>query len=635
MKESSSIHSSLLNRWVMGGAVLLALLMTLYQLSSVFLSWDYIRQQDLHLGFALILVFLHQLARSKCWRSRVALSILAAASGMVCTYIFHFADDLAVRAGFINSTDIAIGIMLTVVVLIGSHLSWGPVFLVVVGGSIAYLFLGHLVPPPLDHPEMSFPLMISLLGVGISGIFGNLLSASNNYIFLYILFGMLMMTCGGTRSFIEVGKLAGRLLAGGPGQTAVIGSAFVGMVTGAAMANVAITGAFTIPLMKRVGYRPVDAAAIEAAASTGGQLLPPIMGSAVFIMAALIGVPYVEIMIASTIPALLFFLAVAFSVQAKAKKSGITVPHEPVNKTVLIRSGLVFLVPLAILVGLLLMRYSTRYAGFFAIVSVLLISLIQEQTRPSVRQLVDGVFEAAVMASKVAVAVAAIGMLVAVVTTTGLGSKFTGLVEVAAGGNVWLLLLLTAIVSLVLGIGLPTVAAYTLVAVIVVPAIIRAGAPVLPAHLFAFFFAVMAHVTPPVATSALAAAPIAGAPYFATALQAFRVCLPSFTVPFLFVFNPILLFGTTDLYWGLVSLVAAPVLMFCFVGVLEGFLFVRASAVERVLLAVVCAGLALFIINGSTVALVLGLTFLAVVLFRQLVERRAHERTANQTVSTS
>ena len=370
-----------------------------HMMSVVYLFQGPIEHQIVHLGLMFLIVFLDAFDSSRkserkiFWLACLFIG-LAAAAYMRIQY-----DHLEDVIGFPETRDMVVGVALLAVVIVGTWLAWGPIFPVLTITLIVYFFWGHLLPPPLHHPKMPFDLGISYLDVGLSGVFGTLLAVMANFGVNLLVFGALLEVGGANHFFLEVGKAAGRRLAGGPAQTAVVGSSLVGMVSGAAVGNVIITGSFTIPMMKKVGFRAESAGAIEATASTGSQLMPPIMGVAAFLMAGFLNKDFSEIMKAAVVPSVLFYLAVSFGVQLIAKKEGVTARTEPMDRRILIERGPLFILPLGALVALLLMRYSAGLASFAVNILILVMIYLRRSTRPRFNDLLEGLAKGVVMAA--------------------------------------------------------------------------------------------------------------------------------------------------------------------------------------------------------------------------------------------
>jgi TRAP transporter 4TM/12TM fusion protein len=498
----------------------------------------FIENQAIHLAFILLLIFLHSAICSTTLVGRLGNLTLIAVSLAAVGYIYFNVEYLEESVGFPSQTGVIVGTVLIALVIEATRRGWGPILPAVAGLFIAYFVFGHYLSGPLSHQEFKYAFIISYLSVGLTGIFGQFLAISADQVFLFVVFGSLLSVIKINDLFFELGKGVGRYFRGGPGQTAVISSSLVGTVTGAAVANVAITGAFTIPFMRKVGYTPAQAGGIEATASTGGQIMPPVMGASAFLMASFLGVPYATIMAAALIPALLYYWSVMLGVQFMSVQSGIEAPEEVVDRALVARRLPLFIVPLGIMIAMLAMNYSPSLAAFWAIVVAIAMSYLTADTRPEFGALLKCLAEGAVTGAQIGISLAIVGIMAQTLITTGLGSKIAGLVELLSGGNLVVALILTMIVSLLLGCGVPTAAAYSLVAIVVIPSLIRMGVEPISAHFFAFYFAVVSAVTPPVALAALAGAGIAGASFMRTSIEAFKLAIAGFIIPFLVIFNP-------------------------------------------------------------------------------------------------
>ncbi|MDP6180226.1 MAG: TRAP transporter fused permease subunit, partial [Desulfatiglandales bacterium] len=406
---------------------------------------------------------------------------------------------------------------------------------------LLYTFLGFLLPAPFATMKYSFGKLISKLTM-IQGLYGIILGISANYLFLFVTFGSVLQISGATRFFMQIGKLLGRSgLAGGAALTAVISSALLGTLTGSVSANVVTSGSYSIPLMKKAGYRAEQAAAIEAAASTGGQIMPPIMGAGAFVMAGITGIPYLEIIVAAIIPAILYFVVVGVYAQLQAMKLGIRPLPEKIDIKEMLLTSYLFMVPIGILVILLVVGYTPMYVIFWTIISVVALSMFRKETRPSLMQWVEGFRNGAILGAQIGVSCAVIGLIVSCITLTGLGLKVPGLVEAISGGSMVIALLLTAGAALILGCGMPTVAVYIMVVTVIAPVLVKMGLPLLTAHFFAFYFACMNFVTLPVAIGALIASKVAGANFTRTGIESMKAALGGFIVPFLMILAPVLM----------------------------------------------------------------------------------------------
>lgn len=563
-----------------------------------YLFQGYYHLQINHLAFAIILVFLGTLKTLKKRRFSPLIIALLLISFLVTIYMKVFYNELELRMGSPNTMDVVIGVLLIIMVLESTRQAFGTVLPIVALLFIVYFFFGHLIPGPFYHTYFPPEKVISWLGIGFSGIFGSILNVSANQIFLFVVFGTLISTLGAYKFIFELGKSLGRMTVGGAGQTAVVASATIGMFTGSALADVALVGGFTIPYMKDTGYKPNLAGAIAATAATGAQIMPPVMSATVFLLATFIGVPYAVVMIAAIIPALLYYFAVFIGVEVVARRENIKPMKVHVDYGILRRFFPIFIIPLGVIISLLLLGYTPMYTSFYAIVSIVVVSYFIKETRPSLHDLISGFAKGALTGAKLAVAVALVGMIAQVLITTGLGIKLGGVVENLARGNIFMALFLTMIVSLILGCGMPTIAAYSIIAMIVVPVLVRMGTPIMAAHLFAFYFGTISTLTPPVALAALTAAAIAGGGFFRTSFLAVKLAFSGFMIPFLFVYNPAVLGHFSDPLATIVATFIAVLSTFIAIIIaLYGYSFGKVTLWERVLFTLSASGLFVYSIT--------------------------------------
>ncbi|UCG65304.1 MAG: TRAP transporter fused permease subunit [Deltaproteobacteria bacterium] len=567
-----------------GAIVLVGIPMAIYHLTyTQYMVAGPIPHQNIHLGLALILVFLTALRKSrKHWRLPLIAFILL--SLIATGYVHIFYEDLEIRAMFNTIPDLIIGALLILLALEATRRSFGLLLPLLAAVAIVYAFLGHHIPEPFRAQHMSIGKTISSLSIGLTGIYGTILRVSANFIFLYVLFGTLMVTLKATGFFMQVGRLIGRVVRSGPAMAAVVTSSLVGSVTGQAAANVAITGSFTIPLMKRVGYKPEQAGGIEAAASTGGQIMPPVMGAAAFLMSGITGYPYREIIVVAAIPAILYFLVVGIYVQLQAVRLNVSQMAEEVDLKEMLLSAPLFLIPLALMVFLLVKGFSAMYVAFWAIVIVTVLSLIRKKTRPSFRELVNGFVQGAVGGARIGVSCACVGVIVSVVVMTGLGVKLPSAIEAWSGGNLNIVLALTMVASIILGCGVPTSAAYVLVAVVMAPVMLKLGLEVLQAHFFCFFFACFSFITPPVAVASLFACELAGAPYLKTAFESAKAGIAGFVLPFMIIWCPVLFLRPSDPLSATVQIAACIMILVALQVTFCNHYLARLSLTERALL---------------------------------------------------
>lgn len=413
---------------------------------------------------------------------------------------------------------------------------------------IAYGFAGPYLRHvdflrPLAHKGVSINQFVDQIYFSFEGIFGVALGVSTDFIFLFVVFGALLQVIGGGDFFVNVTKSATGATRGGPAKMAVVASALMGTMSGSSVANVATTGAITIPMMKKLGYPKAFAGAVEAVASTGGQITPPIMGAAAFLMAAILGITYQEVITAAALPAFLFFASLFVAVHWEALKHGLQ-PLERSEKGATWRefkAGWTFLLPLVVIMTFLIMGYTPSLCAFYGVVATLITPFLRASTRVSGKTLAHGLEFGAKSAVTVAIACASAGIIVGIVQISGLGFRFSSLVLAFADGNLYMALFLAMIAAFIFGMGMPTTPAYIIQATLVAPALVDLGANPLAAHLFVFYYAVLGQITPPVAVAAFAAAPIADTSSTSVGWRAFALGIPAYVIPFLFVANPELL----------------------------------------------------------------------------------------------
>ena len=458
------------------------------------------------------------------------------------------------------------------------------------------------------------------------GIFGSTLGVSASYVMLFVLFGAFMERSGTGQLFMDFSMSLTGHSAGGPGKVAVVSSSLFGTVSGSAVANVMVDGPITIPLMKRTGFRPPFAAAVESVASTGGQLMPPIMGAAAFVMAEFLAVPYAQITVWAIVPSFLYYLAVFFAVHFEAKRyklAGVPRSQLPRFADVMIARGHLFVPILIVLIGLI-EGYSAPLCALAGALSCLPVALLKKATRVGItwRTVLEALEEGAKNTLSVAMACACAGIVIGCVTITGLGIVFTQLVIALSQESLILALMLTAIAGIILGMGMPTTPAYIMMVALLVPAVMKLGAVTPAAHMFAFYFAILSAITPPVALAVFAAASLAKANMWASGFAAMRAAAPAYIVPFMFVYEPLLLLIVKDWAseWMFVvwSVITASIGVVCLAASLFGWLFTHALVWHRVLLFVA----ALCLIKPGLITDAVGLALLAVVTAAQLIARR-------------
>jgi TRAP transporter 4TM/12TM fusion protein len=485
----------------------------------------------------------------------------------------------------------------------------------------AMVFMGYA----MFFTNVKWPVLLEQLYLSTEGIFGSTLGVSAAYVMLFVIFGAFMEKSGTGRLFMDFSMSLTGKSAGGPGKVAIISSSMFGTVSGSAVANVMVTGPITIPMMKRTGFRPAFAAAVESVASTGGQIMPPVMGAVAFVMAEFLAVPYLQITIWAAVPAALYYLSVFFAVHFEAKRyrlAGIPEDELPKLWQVMLVRGQLFIPMFVILIGLVL-GYSAPMCALVAALSCLPIAMLRRETRKNITWAtpIQALEDGARGALAVAMACACAGLVIGSINITGLGIVFTQVVVELASNHVFLALFVTAIAGIILGMGMPTTPAYIVMVSLLVPALIKMGIVDPAAHLFALYFAILSAITPPVALSVFAAAGIAGANMWNAGLAAVRAAAPAYIVPFMFVYEPALLFIVDEgqhWYHALWPIATAMIGVIALSGGLFGWLFGYANMAQRVLL----VGGALSLIKPGGMTDLVGFGILATVVLWQLLLRR-------------
>jgi TRAP transporter 4TM/12TM fusion protein len=502
-----------------------------------------------HLGFGLTIVFLSQWLKKTDKKSKSLALILLILSLLVTAYLMYELDDiLEYRTAVPLTSDLLIGALIICVLLVGNWMVFGRTFTLVSLVAIAYLIFGKHLPAPFTVPSISFTRMLMWMSVELSsgkGVYGEVLDLSATYLYLFIFFGGVLYAFGGTRFVIGLGRWVGSKLSSGPAMVALFGSTLLGTITGSTVANITITGSFTIPIMKKSGYTAEQAGAIETVSSNGGQITPPIMGSTAFLMAGYAKIPYLQIATAAIIPALLYFACVFFYITLTANKMNIKAKVDSVSAKELLLDSPIFVLPLGVLIVLLLQGYTLPFVGFWSIMTIIVVgvlsSILRKDARLNFFDVFKDIVKAVISGAQVAMICGLLGVVVSAVTSSGLAIKLPLAIENLSGGILLIALFITGVSSLILGIGMPTPAAYMLVAIGAVPTLINMGVEPLSAHLFCFYFAICSHITPPIAIGALVAAQIAGGDYWKTSWEALKAAFPKYLLPFLFVYTPIVL----------------------------------------------------------------------------------------------
>ena len=619
--------NDLLVAWTAKVVAAIAISLSLYQLYTAGIAaLTALVQRSIHLGAILVLTFLLRPAFRGARKDRFTIWLLIdwvlVLAAIVCTgYICVNLTAIFERQGDWLPADLLVSVVGTLLVLEACRRVIGPFMSLICVIGIVYAMYGPYMPDLIIHKGYSIERIATTLWLTTEGIFGLPLGVAATFVYVFVLFGAFLETTGGGNFFIDLAyALTGRF-SGGPAKTSVVASGFLGSISGSAVGNVAATGAFTIPMMKKVGYRPHVAGAIEAAASTGGQLMPPIMGAGAFLMAEFTNTSYLTIIKVALMPAIMYYLTVLVFVHFEAQKHGLLgQPKENLPRALeVIRRGLHFLVPVAILIYVLLANYSPMMAGFVAVISTVLASWTANSVAwvrqrggapggagqdPPQRlgQFLDKEFHLMLKALQrgaqnailVSVACAAAGIIVGMVTLTGMGLKFSSLVLDLSFGIKALAILLIGLASLVLGMGLPVTASYIVLATLAGPALLDMGVPIMTAHMIVFWYSQDANVTPPVSLASFAGAGIAGASPMRTAFTSWKLAKGIYIIPLIMAYRPLLGIGPSYelLHWSVIfTMITTTLGLVAFAAAIERFLFRRATVLETLLFWIATVGL--------------------------------------------
>ncbi len=587
---------------------IVAIIWTFFQLSlPSFLILDSIKIRAIHLAFALLLAFLilpfnkkgKKTSESIIRKERISVLdyLLAIFGAISALYIMLDWEGIAIRSGTPILRDYLLGLLIVILLLEAARRAIGPALSIIVLVFTLYAFLGPYMIEILAFKGVSVRKYVTQVSLSSEGIYGIPLGVSATVVFLFVLLGALLEKAGAGQFFIDLAlSLLGRFR-GGPAKAAVGASGLMGMISGSSIANIVTTGTFTIPLMKRVGYPAKKAAAIEVAASTDGQLMPPIMGAAAFIIAEYVNVPYIDVIKAAAIPAFVSYFALFYITHLEAMKLGIkSLPKSDLPSFVAtIKRGTPYLLPIGVLLyELLILRHSPELAAFKAIIVLIIVIFYREiatafrskksylnAIKKSLQIIIQGFISGSKNMVPVALATAAAGIIVGIVSM-GIGGMITQIVESIAQGNIFLMLIITAIASLLLGMGLPTTATYIVMASLTAPIIVQIGVmygffvPLIAAHLFCFYFGILADDTPPVGLAAYTAAAIAKSDPIPTGIQGFFYDLRTAIIPFMFIFNTdLILYQISNWPLGILIFIMAVLGAFCFTSALQGFFITK------------------------------------------------------------
>ncbi|TWG96421.1 TRAP transporter 4TM/12TM fusion protein [Mesorhizobium sp. J18] len=582
-------------------------------------------QRSLHVGFALVLVFMLFSLRGKGGKRVSVLDWIFIAISILSTAWVAYSYDRFMLRLELTIVDIVLGALTVLTIMEAARRLIGTIFTALAAVFIGYAMLGPYIPMPFAHRGFSIEVIVNHLYTTDLGLWGVTTSVSATVVAIFIIFGSILFFSGGGTTFINMSLILAGRTTGGPAKVATIASALFGTISGSAAANVAVTGSFTIPMMKRLKYSREFAAGVEATASTGGQLMPPIMGAAAFIMAEIIGIPYVDIVKAAFIPALLMYGGVLVAVHFGSVRRGYAaLPAEDIpdwRTTLGPRQLVPLLGPIAVLLWFLMGGSTPQRAGFAATIAAIVLFLFQDFNwdayRGRFRALVRALESAGYALILIAVLAATAQIVIGIIGLTGVGVRFTAILMAASNGNLFLGLLITMGVALVLGMGMPTTGAYLLAASVLAPALVRMGLEPLQAHMFVFYFAIISAITPPVCAAVFVASGIAQGDWFKTALIATRLGLVAFIIPFMFAYSDALFLQGPALTVAL-AIVTASVGVIALAGGVMGQFIQRNTILESVML----VAASLLLIKPGSLTDIAGAAILAVVVAMQVYRLR-------------
>jgi len=610
-------------RWCSDKLVLIAALAAISL--SVFQIWQGITAdlsapvfRPIHLSWVLILVFL-TLPLIKQGQS-TAIYLMGRCIDILCIAAIAWAsynivsfdyDDIMFLMDGLTSLDQLSGLIIMVLLLEATRRTVGMVMVIIAALFLAYAIFGNYLPGSIASKGFSIEEIVRFHIFSTNGIYGAPLAIAAGVVFIFVLFGAFLQVTGAGKFFIDASfSLAGKYR-GGPAKASVLASAALGSISGSAIANTVTTGALTIPMMKKLGYKSEQAAGIEAAASTGGQIMPPVMGAGAFVMAQFTGIPYSEILLVSIAPAILYFGCTLLYVHLMACKLGLKGMDVTEKITVVLKDGWHFLVPLILITSLLLMSYSPILVGITGCVAILVAAMCRKHSRITVSVFFEGMKEGAILALPISVACGTAGIVVGVVGQTGIGLQFTQFLMALSGGYLWSVLGLIAIAAVILGMGLPVTAAYIVLSIMAVPSLTELGVGLLAAHMIVFWLSQTSNVTPPIALAAFAAAGIANTSPMKSAVQAFKLAQGFFIIPIMMAFSGLIWMEGKNVDF-IVAIILTVGLIVAFAGCIEGRLATKLPMLSRILL--LASAFAMLVhypfINAIGLALIVVITLL-------------------------
>ena len=611
-----------------------AILVTLYHLvfASGFWMPETLKHRSLHVSMILILAFAMYPATKKASRKIIAWYdyILIALSAAVPLYMWLDYFNIINRAGKPNSMDVIIGTLLTLLVLEATRRVCGMALPILGVIFILYSLMGTkqgLIPVNIPgiflHRGYTWQKLMSHFFANTEGIYGSSVNVASTYIFLFIAFGEIMNKCGMGKFFNDIANALAGGSKGGPAKVAVVASGLLGMINGAAVAVVVTTGSFTIPLMKKTGYDNEFSGAIVATGSVGGQLMPPVMGAAAFIMAETLGIKYSTLLVSAIIPAVIYYMGILLQIQMRAEKMGMQgTPKDQLPKVGEVMKEYGHLaIPLVFLIYMLFFSGKTVImAAFYTILFTIVVAQLRPNTRMSLNDIIDAMVASAKSTVSVAIACACVGIIVGVCSITGFALNMASTIIQIGGQSLMFTLMFTMVTCMILGMGLPSIPSYIITSTIAAPALVTLGIPPIAAHMFCFYFAMFANLTPPVALAAFAAAGIAGGSPTKTGWASVKLALAGFILPYMFVYNTELLLLDTPIAKGIQVAITAAIGVFLISVAVEGFLFRKVNAVLRIL----CFAGAYLLIDSGLITDIIGIAICVGIVLLQKTMAKKH-----------
>lgn len=607
----------------------IAVITSVYQMiASKWLLLPIDQHKVLFVGVALVLVFLLSMnekeKKGSVALNRIFTGLLVILSSVFTLYLFLNYYEIVTRMGMNSLRDTIIGAFLIFLVLEATRRSWGIIIPSIVILALIYAYFGQYMPGILFHGGMSFNRLISYASINFQGIYGSLTSLGAMEVFMFVLLGCTLQASGGTDFFMKLALGIGSRYRSGAAQSAVISSCLMGSVSGSIATNVATTGQVTIPLMTKRGYSKEYAGAVEAVASTGGQIMPPVMGAAAFIMANTTGIPYVQILMYALLPALLYYLSLSISIQIRSVKLNLPISKEKNNQVfkALKEDGYLML-SLGVLIWALYIRTPIQLAALYAILTIMILFTLKQLIvyRSNPKQffiviknfLVESLSTGAISGAKLGLILASLGVMVEYFVVTGFAQKISFQMIELAGGSLPLLLLLVALTCILFGLGMPTTGAYLVVSILAAPSLVNFGVPLIAAHLFVFYYGLMASITPPVGIGAIVASAVSGGNYMKTAFIATRLALPGFLLPVFFIYRPELIMLEGSMFDTMLAFVSTLIGLVSIGAIFERFLLNQLKVWQIALLAV-----SIFLsFHTGTISSLVGISLFIFVMFLQ------------------